>query len=470
MIPYSYLALVSVSSAGAVADEWCFTDDIRYALAEYAPGVAARRASRVGGNGAYAEVADNLTVHVLGGTAAQCVANYDSLIGALDQAGRWAQEDGAPVVQLRMRVLGGAVGELAAVVLGAEPGEAPASPDPAFDETDGCWTIRNVALKFSRRGLLLAPTAESVNGSTVAIGEISTATLASHPTLSPCRAIMDAVDASDSGYGFWLAGASASQFQIINAKDMTSSGTVGAASSTADAAGNYSRSGNVLRFSAASGATSMRAVVACVIPASYPVVHVFCNARPASATPAWDLQILHYDNYGFRNVYQSGARVPVPQVAGVSMIYLGAVPRVEAWGTIELIARVTTAAYPQTLDVDTLVLLGDDETTTIIGVFDGEAIRANSAAGLSWNIGADPRALSHPSPLVSARATDDTLRYPYQSRGDAYSQQRGASMAGLLYINAATSTSRWRASNLAGSGAATMRLAVKRNKGYRVPQ
>lgn len=475
MIPYSYLAMVSVSSAGAVTDEWCFTDGVRYALVEYAPGVAARRASRVGGNGAWDEVADSLTVHVLGGTATQCAANYDDLIRALDQAARWRQEDGAEVVQLRMQTLGGTVGELATVVLGAEPGEQPASVRPAFDETDGCWIIRDVTLKFARRGLLLVSAVETATGTTVTTGEISTATLASHGVLSPCRSLAELDDGADSGYGYWLSGSSASQFQVFNGSSMTptADATAAAYSYYADAAVNRSRSGTVLRITPASGAAVLKSSVAITtLPSTYPVAHVFAAVRPASATPIWDLQALHYDSLSFSGVYQAGPRVPVPQVAGVSIVYLGTVARVEQWSALVLVARVTTAAYPQTLDIDSIVMMGDDETANIVGVLEGQRIAF--AAPALYMIALDPRPLSHVGPAVSQRISGgigiDLLRYPLSYRGDAYAQQRGASMAGVLYLNSANNVNAWRPGTSTASIAGTMRLTAKRYKGYRVPQ
>jgi hypothetical protein len=466
VIPFSYLAFVQVNAAGTIIDEWSLTDGTRYALEEYAPVVAPIRRSRMGGSGDYGEVSEVLTLHVIGGTATQAVANLESLIGALDQAAAWARDETASVIQLRAQVLGGTVGELASVVLGAEPDESPADVAPTQD--GACWYIRGVTLRFRRRGLWLAPTADAATGATVNIGEISTASVAAHYTLSPCRVIVERIDASNGGYGFFLGAARASQLQIWNVAVMTNTGTAGAAVSTAESAGNYSRSGNILRFTAASGATSMRCVsgVAITIPNTDAVVHVFCNVRPASATPAWDLQIRHYDTFGFPSVYQEGPRVAVPQVAAVSMLYLGRVARVESWGALELIARVSAASYPQTLDLDTIVLLADDPTAMIIGVFAGEKVRLGSG---EWVVSVDPRALSAITPAVTQRSSGDVLTFPFQAIGDGWPQQQGAAMSSLLYIDGLTGP-RWRATNLAQTLPATVRTLVRRAKGYRVPQ
>jgi hypothetical protein len=467
MIPFQYLALCQVSSAGVVTAEWNFTDGARYELVNYVPTVAGRRRSRLGGNGDYADVTDSLTVHVVASSAAQCVANLDSLILALDTAARWRDEQGADVIHIRAQVQATTVGTLAAVVFGAAFDTPPASPSPTFDETTGRWIIRDVVLRFVRRGLWLTPTQDTAATGTITVGEIATVALASHPTLSPTRFQFEGVDWADNAIGYVLAASEAAQMQIFNC---SSSGTINGGASVADAAGNYARGGNVLRFTAASGATVMNAAyLPLTIPNRCTVAHLFCNARPGSAAAAWDVQAIAADNANFLSSAPSwsGVRVPVPAATTVSLMYLGAATRVEAWSTLQLVARVSASAYPQTLDLSTLVILAEDDTSSILYVSANPSIVLSSFNTLT----VDPRPLSHISPMVSRRdSVGDTYVIAHQALGEAYSQQRGAALATMLYAIKSSASTVWRPTNTGPSGPATLLARASRWKGYRVPQ
>lgn len=477
MIAFEYLAFVqspgsSALTAGSVVDEWLFADTspagaAEYALVSYAPAVAPTRRSRLGGSGAVAEVDDVITVHCLGGTATQAVAAYERLVAALDAAERWANEEQTDVIQVRMRVLGGTVGELAATVLGPSEGGPVAQAAPQWDQAIGAFVIRNVTLRFRRRGLLLAPAADApVTSPTATTGEIMTCTLpASHPVLSPARVDVLGVDASDSASGYLLVAGTAAQLQIVNLASYVNnlSGT----STVAESAGNYSRSGTIRRFTAASAATVMTVGGTISIPSRCATAHVFVNARPGSAAAAWSLRIRHTDNGGLVTddvVSSLGARVPVPQNATVNLVYLGTIARVEQWNTIILEAFVTAPSYPQTLDIDTLVLLAEDDTTTIV-----------YAAGMSvtstiTTFTLDPRPLVGVGPRGTRRlAANDGFSAPLRETGDSYTQQRGNVLAGLAYLNV-PGTTRWRPGNVGPSGPATLQLKAARWKGYRVPQ
>ncbi len=472
MIPFSYLAFVQVSSTGVIADEWVFADPApggaaQYTLVSYAPAVAAHRRSRLGGAGDYDETTDTLTVHVLGGTAAQCVANYDRLMLALDTAARWSAEQGAEVIQVRAQILGGTVGELAAVVLGPAPGEAPATPAPQFDETIGVWAIRGVALRFRRRGLWLEPATENATGTTATTGEIMTATLADHDVLSPIYVAAEGVNAASNPQGYLLTAGEAAQFQIYNARDW---GAVAGGANVVDVATNYSRSGTILRFTAASAATAMRADYAAVsLPARCQVAHVFCNARPGSAAAQWALRVDHADAGASIGTGPTsiGTVRPVPQAAAVGLVYLGTIARVERWSVIRITAFVTAAAFPQTLDLDTIVLLAEDDTTGILYA-DGPLLVYDNNTSLA---SIDPRPLADVAPRVTARAqVADTFAATINYAGDAYLQQRGAALAALWYLTLAPATSVWRPTTTGPAGPATARVRVRRWKGYRVPQ
>ena len=471
MINYEYLAFVQVSSAGLITDEWAFADTTpngggEYALVEYTPGVAPVRRSRLGGGGGFDEVADRLTVHCLGGTPAQAVAAYERLIGALDAAVRWEAEETSDTIHIRARIADGTVGELAAVVLGPVPGEPPASASAAWDQGIGTWAVRNVTLGFRRRGLLLLPTNDSpVTSSAVSVGDIATVSLSNHPALSPTR--IDLRQSTGTGLalqGYVLTAGEAAQLQIINA---SSFGAGDAASSVADAA-NFARGGSIARLTAASAATAMSlSFTSITIPARYSTAHVFCNVRPGSAAATWDLQAVHGDaSFTVSSTDRAssiGRRVAVPQTATVSLLYLGTISRVEAWGQLMLIAGVMAPAFPQTLDINTIVLLGDNDAANIIY---SPLMFATSTDTI---LTADPRPLLGVTPFATSRALiGDSLTRNMRTTGDLYVQQRGAVLAGVLYAIDTPATAAWRPAT--GGTVITTSLTARRWRGWRVPQ
>lgn len=458
MINYEYLAFVQVSSAGLITDEWAFADlsskdGGEYALVEYAPVVAPLRISRLGGSGSYDEVAETLTVHCLGSTPSAAVAAYERLIGALDIAARWLDEEADNVIQVRVRTIESTVGELAAVVLGAMPGEPPASVSATWDQGLGMWAVRNVALRFRRRGLWLNPTQDTATSSTVAYGELMTATLANQATASPCIARVRGVTGGASGVnGYVMLGAAADQFSILNAKDGGLAGGVGVADG-----GTNSRSGTIVRFTAASGATSMFVSFSISsFPARFKRLHVFCNLNNSN-TSVWSIFASHFfpPPYSETDVTLTKA---LPTLNNrTRYFYLGALSTIEAWNSILVrLTCIDAPSYPRTIEMDTIVLVGEDDSTGLIAFADIDV----AVSDLTLN----PRALSAPSPLVSQNNSGTgAFQGPLTATGDAYIQQRGANLCGIAYIEPSSGLGLWRISG-------TVALNAARNRGYRVPQ
>lgn len=157
MIPFTYAALEVVDSAGTVTSVADLTDGTQYSLVSYAPTIAPMRPSAIVGGGDYADVDDTIVVHVLGATAALCVANYEALIGLIDQAARWWAGETVGAVQLAIEVQCSTIGKLSALILGAPAGQPPAQANPEPDVTVAGWIIRDVQLRLVRRGLWLRP-------------------------------------------------------------------------------------------------------------------------------------------------------------------------------------------------------------------------------------------------------------------------------------------------------------------------
>jgi hypothetical protein len=73
--------------------------------------------------------------------------------------------------------------------------------------------------------------------------------------------------------------------------------------------------------------------------------------------------------------------------------------------------------------------------------------------------------------MVSRRdSVGDTYVIAHQALGEAYSQQRGAALATMLYAIKSSASAVWRPTNTGPSGPATLLARASRWKGYRVPQ
>lgn len=471
MIPFSSLALVQVDTSGAVVDAWVFADpapgDVgEYALVSYSPGIAPVRRSRLGGAGEYDEVADQLIVHVMGGTPAQAVGAFERLMGAFDQAERWGREISPEGVQIRGQIQGGTVGELACMVLGAMPDQPPATPSPQPDELTGGWVIRDVTLAFRRRGLWLDPDPETTATGNEPVGTL----MASYwsggtwPTLSPMQVDLISDDDGYSGEvmtsAFWLMAGDTSQFAIIDVSSMAGTGAT-----VAESAANFALSGtSTRRITPGTSALVVMTILSAAyasIPSRCATLHVFAHVRPASATPAWAMRAA---DSGYISVTPWAS---VPQIAGTSVVYLGALTRgQDGWRTISIEIVCVASSYPQTLDVDSIIFLAEDETTQILAL-NGASFQMDMTADVGWRVDARPLAGVSPRALYQSYPSAST-QIGFSVLGDMYVQSRGSGLCGMLY--AAPGTSVWRMRNSGASAVVDCSLAALRWRGYRVPQ
>lgn len=152
--------ILTIDGTGGDATSDALADllyDPRYALESYVPGVASRRASQLGGSGPYTDVADALTVHVVGATPALAYAAIEVLAGRIDQAEQWRR--GLPVSPVLIRAHDQQSTEAqpaAAAILGWS-GERPVAWPWPKQQPDGTYVIQNVQLRFQRAGLWTLP-------------------------------------------------------------------------------------------------------------------------------------------------------------------------------------------------------------------------------------------------------------------------------------------------------------------------
>lgn len=474
MIPFDSVSFIEIESLtppipgsnyGTVLREWDLLAG-NYALQAYAPAVAPWRRSRLGGDGSYEEVEDEIVVTIAGGTAAACVQAYDALFQVLDQAAQWWRGDAVNAIQIRMSVRGGTAGELAAAVLGPPPGDVPGSVNPDWDDGAGAYVIRDVALRFGRRGALLGITPATA-AATVVTGEIATLTWAeSSPNLSPVDLRVQPTSASAgitvSGYVF--AGPPGS----IGIAPITGYG-VGPPGGVTTVADTNARSGAILRYVPPDA--NPRAIggvggYSVPISATYRRAFMFALARHAwsggSATVTFTIAA-RVINYSSGVVTLTTLPVVVPATNAVSVVYLGqiAIPG-EVWPSVGVVIQSSAASAVDRLDLSDLYFVADaGDATTVLAITSTEYVANATAATIA------PRLLTDPTPQVVSRETGapNNVWLALNAFGDRVVQQRGTQLLACSLMVGGN----WRPTNIGGS-LVNVTITGLRSLAYRVPQ
>lgn len=481
MIPFSYLALVEVdtlsspaaTSYGAVQREWDLTAGVPYSLVSYAPAVAPLRRSRLGGDGAYGDVLDTIVVDVFGDCASDCVAAYESLVGVVDQAARWARLEAVNAIQVRAQVRGGVAGELAAVLLGAAPGDQPATPSPEFDEAVGRFVIRGVELRTGRRGAWLVPTPDSTSAS-VTTGEVASLTFpaasdrALHPVELRITSQTDILLGSTCDKAGFLLFAPTGNIGIANASAYTNVPT-----GVAVVGGLTTRNGSVARYTPPDTNAVVLQGYVTGLPVATKRAHLFASVRNAASAYDYLLSArLRINASGTVISQTTPIRIPANPSTYVQVVYIGQVDNINddtAWPLLDLIVQ-SGGTGGGVLDIGTIVCLGDTgEASGVLRVSD------TAYAPTFTTVTAAPRALSALSPTADSRRTTGNIGALYTGLpvlGDRYPQLQGTAMdVCAFFASDATQLSTfWRPSRSSGATPHTITVAGVRQRAYRVPQ
>jgi hypothetical protein len=365
-------------------------DGINYSVAKggWIPNIASLRKSMLGGAGPYADVTEEIGIHVLGATPAACLANLAKLNGLIDQAVRWARGEPVIAVLLQYTPPGGNQLLQAAIVGWASRDEsASLNLGARFHMDLNAATIQDVRLQIVRKGLWLgAP--ETVVGTAADNGVIQELTFGwTDTTLAPLKLSLATTPTTILDYNaLLLVGANAASMQVLDTSIMTPTGTwVDTAETPVTGFGP-----KFMRLTAAAG--SMSLVSGCTLPSTARQIAAFVLVRNNHATATFTVQAAlvtpnSFLSLGATQVIGTGANQP-------QWVSLGtlSVPATPSNATLTFTASTTTGS--PTLDVDTLVLLD------VTPGYGGYAIQLKA-----YQVGTlvvDPRALTAPSSLAYA--------------------------------------------------------------------
>lgn len=350
------------------------TDTINYALVSYAPVVPTLRDSELASEGSYDTVAESITVHAIGCTAADAYAAAGAVNLLLDQARRWWNGANVSAVTLVIQVQDSTT-TLRGVVKGRAPGGTPGMALQAtWSEFYGKYLVQNIAIQFLRRG----PWVRSSESLTIASGANPSATVLSANfttnVTDPCYLSLSAVNISSaittnvtSVYLFWHK--TAANLQVIEAESIPDSGS-GRFSVVADAAA-LARGGSVLRFIGSSGLTDWVTQNPLVITTSCKRAVVYAAVRSNSNAKTFGVGVICTSSSGAganndpseARTYWRATTANNPEIIPIGMVSV-------RYGIGAIIIECSSEALTtERMDIDYLILLGvDDDQSGVLAL------------------------------------------------------------------------------------------------------
>lgn len=422
MTTFSVLALETVSTVNVVTGAISLTSNAEYALVNCDLGITARRTSALGGASPYTDVPVDLTVHVIGSTAALCAAAMDRLIAMVAQARRWVNRENVDGVRLRMRLQGG-TSDYLCILLGPEDNEPPTSF--AIEETAinsvNCFMVRDVTLRFVRRGLLTKTAAVTATSSATNLKEIGSCTFAASSAIPVPTAIQVTPSAGPMG--------SSPGYVVITALGRirrldAASGTVtsGSAASTVDTA-NRAVGGSVMRFTAPGAVVS----VSLGLDITWRQVAVFATVRVNTAGGEWSIAA----RLGSTSVGSSDEGQPrvvtVQPLLNPQTVFLGFFSARLDFRT-EIV--ITAIGNTGTMDINCIYIAGTDLPAYII---DARLGSQGFARDISYAGAIQPRDHYDRDPFVGSTiipgGTDQTT---YSYEGDVFITSEGTGLSFVM--------------------------------------
>ena len=360
MSAFSVLALETISGANAavgvtvVTGSLFLTNTAEYALVSCDLGMTARKVSALGGASPYTDVPVELTVHVIGTTAARCAQAMERLVTLIAQARRWENRENVDGVRLRMRLQGG-TSDYACMLLGPEENEPPTSfviEEVAINSVN-VFMVRNVTLRFIRRGLLYKTAAQSGTSAATGTKEVGSCTFATSsdiPVPTSLTILRDSVGSTSELPGYLIV---AVQNGI---QRLAASNFIGAGTSTAESAANRPIGANIRRFT---GAGTASADISANV-STWMGMAVLATVRPNSAGATWTVAASLF------NDAQQQPAVPVTYRDGNAQVlflgtFAGAFP-----GDLANSIQITVAGSVGTFDIESVYLVRTDLPAYII--------------------------------------------------------------------------------------------------------
>jgi hypothetical protein len=405
---------------------WHSAANRKYMLARdgWAPKVAKPRASLLEGAGPYAEVDEELTLHVLGDSDAEVLANLGTLNTLLTNAARWANEEaGISPVVLQYTPEGSDL-LLQRVVLGRAPGDQTEGVElpVTFSRELRAYLISNLTLRMVCRGLWLEPSVQAQSAGANNPNVMTATFAASAAVPSPMEVRVGNFNTTTMATAltpsYLIATNTANNLLIIEAEACVDS--TSAFTTFADAA-NRARGGSVMRLIVSGTSPRLKGTIPGTFTAKRIAIFGVMKLTSGALTTHYTL----IEGYGVT------ATLPRPlQTIDVNptLVFLGVaqLPNGATSFTMHAIATAANAFY-----VDYFVVVGlDDQFDTHIVSFPNASDLSGFALASSVSaLSVDPGALTRPVPFTGIIGLTSSIERTLASRGDASIHMRGTTVA-----------------------------------------
>lgn len=436
------------------------TNSFNLLAGAWAPNVARRKRSQMGGGSWAEDVVEALPLYAQSDTsAATILANLDTLAALMDQAQRWALGEAVDPVILRYSPNSDSV-YLQAVILGPpDSGQAVVLP-PTFSDDLYQKVVDGVTLQFKRRGLWLGAE-ESDTSSTVDNGEIMTMSLTAvtepSPTVLKLGKLNYTTGPNQTFGGFVILAKASSDFSIINAE-----GLANGAFTSVSGSSNLARNTNILRYTP-TVTTEVSTAFSSTLSFSPPKLGVFINARNSSSTESFTVWPRYQRTGKTTNEFSKKTTIPAG-ATDPKWYYLGTEGLGSILQVLALYATVTSTTGTPLLEIDTIVLVNMDNAT-VVTLHEGTIQNWTTADTLIYF---DHRLLSKPMPEVYLLDNSTTTaKIDYDGVPSFFT--KAATVVALYLSTGGDVSTHWRRSN-DSSAVMSVYATVTRTAAYLVPR
>lgn len=369
-------------------------DGINYALVSWAPAVASRERAVLGNYSPYINVEERIVVNVWGSSVGEALQALDAISIVMEQAEAWGLGENVPPVIFQVKLAGSMLSSpLQSVVLGRAGGDASVRLQPSFNHSLLVYEIEQVEISFVRRGLWLGDETAYTLPSTLTNPAVMTVNMSDRMArLCPTTIRVTHFDPSTAmiGAGYLLvSGASVTSTHGKNIGIFTAENiTAGVFDSVNDAA-HKAHGDSILRIDADDHQTG-----SLLVPNVYSEVSrvsVFAAVRNNSTTTAWRVRAA---STGYVSVADSW-RIIDAQSQQPRIMYIGTVSN-QSGTHINIRVDFETAADTGTLDVNYIVVLGHDPSTSFLAIKAGDY----SDEAFPRALVISDRSLTHRTPLA----------------------------------------------------------------------
>lgn len=447
-----------------------FPSNYQLAYGSWTPNVAKRKINTLAGQAIYSDVLEEMTLNILGNSAAECTNNLQALWKFLDTAERWANGVFCPYVYIGYRPKGSNLSTVPrADILANLSDQSILSLPATYDDVGHIWRINGVTIRFLRRGewLGVIDTANNTglvgrksnavilsagNGisapTDLQLGNFNNSTM---PVAVPSSVLIVA-DANFYGSG------SSHLLREIQASTMTATGYTSVADAT-----NNSVWGNILRYTPTntlyvqSGAANVTSGVSDTMGRN---AAVYITARTNAGATGFLVRLLATPgNFQTRPIFIDGSSLS-PRTFALGVIQLSD----QSSPAVQIAFQIAALSAAGSLDIDQIILVGiDNETTSIFELDPFSLVTTADAIYLQHNQGArqDNSLFKHTEPAVMLnlnRPMNYIGTMPVMTLADA-----------KHFVWLCPRDTKWQYRTNA-NGQVTLTLTVNRSQAYMVPE